>query len=138
MLAAAIALLATVPAAGIDAHFAMCGAAKRVTCIVDGDTIWLGGTKIRLADIDTPETVRPACPRERAMGQRATRRMQALLNDGPITLRRDGRDEDRWGRKLRIVERDGSSLGEVLVGEGLARRWGEPRVDWCAIPAPDS
>ena len=116
----------------------MCGAAKRVTCIVDGDTIWLGGTKIRLADIDTPETVRPACPRERAMGQRATLRMQALLNDGPITLRRDGRDEDRWGRKLRIVERDGSSLGEVLVGEGLARRWGEPRVDWCAIPAPDS
>lgn len=33
----------------------------------------------------------------------------------------NGRDEDKYGRKLRIVMRDGESLGGALVDEGLAR-----------------
>ncbi len=31
----------------------------RRTCVVDGDTIWLEGVKIRIADIDTPEISQP-------------------------------------------------------------------------------
>lgn len=30
----------------------MCGSGKRVTCVVDGDTIWLRGEKIRLQGFD--------------------------------------------------------------------------------------
>ena len=41
------------------------------------------------------------------------------------------RDEDQYGRKLRMVTRDGRSIGEVLVGEGLARRWEGSRRSWC-------
>ena len=41
-------------------------------------------------------------------------------------------DEDRYGRKLRVVVRDGWSLGETLVSEGLARRWTGRRLPWCA------
>ena len=37
-----------------------------------------------------------------------------------------GRDEDRYGRKLRVVVRNGRSLGDQLVSEGLARTWGRP------------
>ena len=38
--------------------FAVCGMVRR-TCVVDGDTIWLEGVKIRIADIDTPEISQP-------------------------------------------------------------------------------
>jgi micrococcal nuclease len=41
------------------------------------------------------------------------------------------RDEDRYGRKLRTIERDGRSLGDVLVAEGLARPWDGARRSWC-------
>src|SRR5437762_4160411 len=46
-------------------------------------------------------------------------------------VNRGGRDEDRYGRKLRTVERNGRSLGEILIAEGLARRWGGARHSWC-------
>jgi len=42
-----------------------------------------------------------------------------------------GRGTDRFGRKLRIVTRGGASVGAVLIGEGLARRWGGARRPWC-------
>lgn len=37
--------------------FPICNGPLRTTCVVDGDTIWMGGVKIRIADIDTPESV---------------------------------------------------------------------------------
>lgn len=117
----------------ITAQFPLCTAAPRVTCVVDGDTIWLGGSKIRIADIDTPEVSRPRCPREARLGALATQRMQALLNRGAFSLAAgaDGRDEDRFGRKLRVLIRDGESLGAMLVRDGLARPWGGKRRSWC-------
>ncbi|WP_416365828.1 thermonuclease family protein [Sphingomonas aerolata] len=71
-----------------------------------------------------PETHPPRCKAEARAGQRATLRMQALLNAGPFTLTRIKRDVDKYGRKLRLVQRDGRSLGDTLVREGLARRYG--------------
>ncbi|MDJ0641587.1 MAG: thermonuclease family protein [Erythrobacter sp.] len=115
------------------AHFPICSGSHRITCVVDGDTIWYRGSKIRIADIDTPEVSRPGCEREAAIGRRAMVRIQALLNAGAFTLSpaSDGRDVDRFGRKLRVVMRDGMSLGETLIAEGLAERWGGPKVAWC-------
>jgi micrococcal nuclease len=101
--------------------------------VVDGDTFWLGGEKIRIADIDTPETHPPRCAYEAELGARATRRLQMLLAEAPFTLAPiGGRDVDRYGRKLRIVTRGGRSLGDVLVAEGLARTWTGRREPWCA------
>ena len=101
--------------------------------IVDGDTFRYRGVRIRIADIDAPETHPPRCPRERALGAAATRRMAEMLS-APFELvpAADGRDEDRFGRKLRRVVRDGRSLGEQLVAEGLAHRWGGRKLPWCA------
>ena len=59
------------------------------------------------------------------------RRLQELLNAGPFSMVTGLRDEDQYGRKLRMVTRDGRSIGEVLVGEGLARRWEGSRRSWC-------
>ena len=74
--------------------------------VIDGDTFDYGG--IRIADIDTPE-VRGQCPYETQLAARATQRMRALLAAGPFELHAlgNGRDEDRYGRKLRIVTRGG-------------------------------
>ena len=32
---------------------------------------------------------------------------------------------------LRIVERDGASIGQLLVAEGLAHEWRGRRESWC-------
>ena len=128
--------LAAQGAAGGEAHralFPVCSGPVRITCVVDGDTIWYRGTKIRIADIDTPEVSQPRCAEERALGMAATERLRQLLNAGSFALAPapDGRTRDRFGRELRIVTRGGESLGSVLVREGLAARWGGPRRGWC-------
>lgn len=122
---------AIAPAAGRTANFALCHGGGGTDCVVDGDTFYLGGEKIRIADIDTPETHPPRCAAEAELGERATLRLRALLNDGAFALETIDRDEDIHGRKLRTVTRDGRSLGDLLVGEGLARPYGEGRRSWC-------
>lgn len=111
--------------------FGMCGRPPYFNCIIDGDTFYLGRQSIRIADIDTPETNPPRCAEEARLGAEATRRLHALLNAGPFALRNGDRDEDRYGRKLRTVLRDGRSIGDVLVAEGLAREWAGRRMPWC-------
>ena len=105
----------------------------RTTCVVDGDTIWYRGTKIRVADINAPEVSKPGCANEAAMGERATVRLTALLNAGPFSLAPSpgSPDTDRYGRSLRELHRGGASLGAVLVDEGLAEEWNGRRIDWC-------
>jgi endonuclease YncB( thermonuclease family) len=103
-----------------------------INCVVDGDTFWFNGERVRVADIDAPETHPPRCPAEADLGNRATERLHELLNAGPFTLQSGSSpDEDRYGRKLRIVERNGRSLGSQLVSEGLARPWMGSRQPWC-------
>lgn len=117
------------------ATFTLCAEPPRITCVVDGDTFWLNGEKIRLADINAPETHGAACPAERTLGERATRRLIVLLNSGPFSLETEGRATDRYGRALRVAKRGGRSLGQQLVSEGLAEPWLGKRSDWCAILA---
>jgi micrococcal nuclease len=111
--------------------FTLCQTGGGINCVVDGDTLWLDGVKVRISDIDTPETHQPKCPAELALGKRATQRMIALVNAGAFELAREGRDEDRGRRKLRVLKRDGRSFGDVLISEGLARKWDGKRRSWC-------
>ncbi len=112
-------------------QFAVCGM-FRSTCVVDGDTIWLDGDKIRIADIDTPEISQPQCDWEFAQGIKARDRLVVLLNAGPFEVSPIGsRDTDQYGRKLRVLSRDGRSIGDILVSERLARTWSGRREPWC-------
>lgn len=111
--------------------FGRCSGPIRVNCVVDGDTFWLKGTKYRIADINAPEVSSPDCSAEAALGERATARLVDLLNEGGFSLRSIDRDEDTYGRKLRLVTRAGHSIGERLIAEGLAERWTGKRRNWC-------
>jgi micrococcal nuclease len=114
------------------AALTLCPEGPRDNCVVDGDTFWLAGEKIRIADIDTPEVSEPRCPAEKALGDRATLRLLALLNAGTFDLQQvKSRDRDRYGRLLRVVTRRGRSIGGQLVKEGLARSWTGRREPWC-------
>ena len=64
-------VVTTTPEAALVGDFGRCGFV-RITCVVDGDTFWLDGTKYRIADINTPEVSSPQCAREAEMGRRAT------------------------------------------------------------------
>lgn len=114
-------------------RFATCHGGHRVNCVVDGDTFWYRGNKIRIADINTPEVSSPGCAKEAALGAAATRRLVQLLNAGPFTVRiaYPDRATDRYGRALRVVSRNGESIGLVLVREGLAETWKGRRGNWC-------
>lgn len=97
--------------------------ARRVTCVVDGDTVWIAREKIRIADIDAPE-MRGRCPAERALAVRARDRLIALMRTRPVTIQRVG--VDPYGRTLARL----GDVGQQLVREGLAQRWPR-RKAWC-------
>ncbi len=137
LLAAAFAAASAAPPALADtrdneaAAFGLCAGPGRVTCVVDGDTFWYRGTKIRIADINAPEVSHPGCAYEARLAAAATRRLTELLNAGPFSLATEGRETDRYGRALRVVMRGGQSLGTVLEREGLAEHWIGHRRNWC-------
>ena len=120
----------TVSAVGATQSYGLCQG-DGWNCVVDGDTFRHEGARIRIADIDTPEVRDFKCRAEKQLGDRATARLRELLSAGPFELHSVDRDEDVYGRKLRVVVRNGRSLGEQLVDEGLARRWTGARRSWC-------
>ena len=67
-------------------EFTLCSRGNQAQCVVDGDTIHYGGLKIRLEDIDAPETYQYKCESELALGKRATNRLLELINSGPFEL----------------------------------------------------
>lgn len=102
------------------------------TCVIDGDTVRIGGETIRMMDIDAPETRNAQCAAERDRGNRATRRLIEILNSGSVTVvKRGSRDTDRYGRSLRVVMVNGQSAGDLLIAERLARKWSGQRRPWC-------
>jgi endonuclease YncB( thermonuclease family) len=120
-----------------------------VIAVVDGDTlsvrahIWLGQrveTLVRLAGVDAPE-LRGKCERERALAAQARDFLRARLGpreaaSGGVLLR-DIRLGKYAGRVLaRVQGPDGADLAELLLAEGLARRYaGRERPSWCGAGA---
>lgn len=102
---------------------------------LDGDTVILDGQHIRIANIDTPEIHEYHCDAELRLGLVAKRRMAELLSSGPIVVHEgdpgSGRQIDRYGRMLATIEVDGKDVGEIMIAEGLARRWSGKRRPWC-------
>ncbi len=97
--------------------------------VVDGDTVVTASERIRIANIDAPETRGAACEAEARLGRLTAERLRALLSQGTPIVRREG--EDRHGRTLARISVNGRDVGETLVREGLARSWDGRRRPWC-------
>ena len=100
--------------------------------VVDGDTVNLRGHSIRLVGFDTQETYRAQCASERRLGDAATDRLRDLLARASsaelVYLPR----RDQYGRDLARLMLDGRDVADIMVGEGLARRYsGGHRQSWC-------
>jgi endonuclease YncB( thermonuclease family) len=104
--------------------------ARKVTCLVDGDTGWENGIKWRLQDIDTPELNAPDCSNELRKATQARDRLRQLMNGG-YQLEWTG-SSGSYGRKLvHIRLKDGRYAGDVLKAEGLAQSWPNFGNMWC-------
>ena len=116
----------------VDMTFTRCGRGRGPACVVDGDTIKLGKRTIRIIGIDAPETHPSRCAEEAALGEAATTRLQALLNQGPFEMIGSRAEAlDRYGRELRTLKRAGRSIADQLREEGLARRYMGFKMGWC-------
>lgn len=117
-------LFAALPAAAIE----LCGSGARVTCVVDGDTVWIEGEKIRIEDIDTPEN-NGRCVEERRIAVEAAGMLTDLLNQGNPQIERSGKD--RYGRTLARILVGGQSVSDQLIAAGLAKVWEGHKSSWC-------
>ena len=115
----------------VRASFSYCYRGGGTNCVVDGDTFWIGGEKVRIAGIDAPETHPPRCQYEAQLGEQATEKQHALLNSGAVTMTSIDRDRDRYGRMLRDVQVNGADVGEAMVSAGVARDYAGGRRPWC-------
>ncbi|RIK97855.1 MAG: nuclease [Proteobacteria bacterium] len=107
----------------------ICVGPVRVSCVIDGDTAWVEGEKIRISGIDAPE-IEGRCGFERELAERAKRRLSELLSSQPFTVARSG--TDRYGRTLATLYlRDSGDVGAVMTREGLVREWTGRRLPWC-------
>ncbi len=79
---------------------------------VDGDTIRVGGERIRLRGIDTPEM-------SEFDGPAAKRRLEDLLRNGPIRIVPHGRDV--YNRLLADVFVNEQNVAAVLSQEGYTK-----------------
>lgn len=113
-------------------RFYYCGTSGLDNCVVDGGTFWFSKTRITLADIAAPATDKAACQQERDRGFAAKVRLRDLLNDGKFDIEvLKGQPLAAGSSVMRVVTRDGRSLGSILVSEGLAKPRLAPNQSWC-------
>lgn len=89
--------------------------------VIDGDTIEIHGERIRILDIDAPES-RQTCTREDGMVWRCGQKASLALSDwiGSRTVRCDTTRKDRYGRWLARCAVGGTDIAEWLAEEGWA------------------
>ena len=117
LLAAALAATASPPAAAN----VLAGPAE----VIDGDTIDMTGTRIRLVGIDAPESAQQ-CRRDGATwdcGRDAAAALHEILSGGPLECIAQG--TDRYGRTLATCRNALFDLGHEMVRRGLAVPFGE-------------
>jgi endonuclease YncB( thermonuclease family) len=87
-----------------------------VTKVVDGDTLDINGTRIRLALVDTPERGQPGFDQAKEFVESI-----CLGKKGELDVDSGQRRGDRYGREVGVVYCDGVNANEKLMTSKLAR-----------------
>ncbi|MDI4666350.1 thermonuclease family protein [Xanthobacter autotrophicus] len=87
---------------------------------VDGDTLDLAGTRVRLKGIDAPELGQECTRAGRpwTCGEAARRVLQEALRAGPVACTASGRD--KYGRPVALCRAGGVDLSEHMARQGFA------------------
>lgn len=92
--------------------------------IIDGDTLEIHGTRIRLWGMDAPESAQ-LCRNDDSdlyrCGAKAANDLDALIGSRPVTCAPVSFDQ--YGRTVATCSVGGIDLGDWLVGNGLALDW---------------
>ena len=116
----------------VAATFEYCAPGGSAACVFDGDTFKLGDRTIRITGVDAPEVARPNCAMEANLGRRSAARLIELLNNGEFEMVAHRlQRQDRHGRYLMVLRRDGDSIGKQLIKENLAHRYTGFKRNWC-------
>ena len=99
--------------------------------VVDGDTIHIGKTKIRLHGIDAPEmkqTCRTRKGEEQMCGQLAKQALQRLVKGQDVTCKGDTRD--RYKRLIAVCYVGPLDINERMVTDGWAIAYRKYSMDY--------
>jgi endonuclease YncB( thermonuclease family) len=109
------------------------GALTGTADVIDGDTLELGGTRIRLYGIDAPE-MHQRCYDENgtadSCGQIAAAMLRQRIGGGAVAC--DPRDTDRYGRTVAVCRAGGADLNEWMVENGWAVAYRHYSLDYVA------
>ena len=111
--------------------FGLCDEGGMTNCVASGDSFFLAGKSVRIANIDAPQPYGASCPRESRLGRQSAKRLRELLNGGELRMMRTEQDLDAYGLLVRSVAVDGKDVGAAMVASGLAREIGAVTPAWC-------
>ena len=111
-------------------RFGQCYNAGGPDCVMDGQSIYLGGQKLLIANMVAPKIQDAKCDEERTKGIDAAVHLADLLNSGKVTQGAAANGPD--GQMRTEVAVDGHDVGVEMVDAGLARDPSAASVDWCA------
>jgi endonuclease YncB( thermonuclease family) len=84
----------------------------KIMRVVDGDTVELeDGRRVRLLNLDTPETVKPNTP-VKCYGKEASDFSKKYLTDKVVQLVADKEANDKYGRALRMIYLEGKDTSK--------------------------
>lgn len=99
--------------------------------VTDGDTVEIGGTRIRLFGIDAPESGQlcgDATDRTYPCGGRAANTLDTLLRGK--TVRCTPRDTDRYGRTVAVCYVAGTDVNALMVRSGWSLAYRQYSTDY--------
>ena len=99
--------------------------------VVDGDTIHIGKTKIRLHGIDAPEmkqTCRTSKGKEQMCGVLAKQALERLVKGQDVTCKGDTRD--RYKRLIAVCYVGSLNINEQMVVDGWAMAYRKYSMDY--------
>ncbi len=104
--------------------------------VIDGDTIDIGGSRVRMHGVDAPESAQSclAGGERWPCGSRATRALAQRIDGRTVAC--EQRDLDRYGRIVAECRQDGRNLNAWLVAEGWALAY--RRYSRAIVPASTS
>lgn len=87
--------------------------------------------EFKAAGLRHPEPYNDICggAAEVALAKRASARLLELLNGNSFTVETFG--TDRYDRTLATIRIGGTDVGDILISEGMARRWPDGHEFWC-------